>query len=101
DWRGEARADRGNRDADWVARDDALRALAAIDERKSRIVELRFFGGLSEEETAEALKISPATVRRDWKVAKVWLLHELKKGQKDGDRALETNQEALYGGSRV
>jgi RNA polymerase sigma-70 factor, ECF subfamily len=72
------------RDADLVALDDALRALAAIDERKSRIVELRFFGGLSEEETAEALKISPATVKRDWKVAKVWLLHELKRGQKDG-----------------
>lgn len=72
------------RDADLVALDDALQALAAIDARKSRIVELRFFGGLSEEETAEALKISPATVRRDWKVAKVWLLRELKKGQKDG-----------------
>jgi len=82
---GEALAVPVKRDADLVALDDALRALAAIDERKSRIVELRFFGGLSEEETAEALKISPATVRRDWKVAKVWLLHELKKGQKDGD----------------
>jgi RNA polymerase sigma-70 factor (ECF subfamily) len=81
---GEALAVPVNRDADLVALDDALRALGAIDERKSRIVELRFFGGLSEEETAEALKISPATVRRDWKVAKVWLLHELKRGQKDG-----------------
>jgi RNA polymerase sigma-70 factor, ECF subfamily len=81
---GEALAVPVKRDTDLVALDDALRALAAIDERKSRIVELRFFGGLSEEETAEALKISPATVRRDWKVAKVWLLHELKRGQKDG-----------------
>jgi len=82
---GEALAVPVKRDADLVALDDALRALAAIDERKSRIVELRFFGGLSEEETAEALKISPATVRRDWKVAKVWLLREMKRGQKDGD----------------
>jgi RNA polymerase sigma-70 factor, ECF subfamily len=81
---GEALAIPVKRDADLIALDDALNALAAIDERKSRIVELRFFGGLSEEETAEALKISPATVRRDWKVAKVWLLHELKRGQKDG-----------------
>ena len=72
------------RDADLVALDDALVALAAIDARKSRIVELRFFGGLSEEETSAVLKISPATVRRDWKVAKVWLLRELKRGLKDG-----------------
>jgi DNA-directed RNA polymerase specialized sigma24 family protein len=68
------------RDPDLVALDDALRALAAIDERKCRIVELRFFGGLSEGETAEVLNLSPATVRRDWKVAKVWLLREMKRG---------------------
>jgi RNA polymerase sigma factor (TIGR02999 family) len=77
---GEALSVPVKRDADLVALDDSLRALAAIDERKCRIVELRFFGGLSEEETADVLNISPATVRRDWKVAKVWLLRELKRG---------------------
>jgi RNA polymerase sigma factor (TIGR02999 family) len=81
---GEALAAPVKRDADLVALDDALNELAAIDERKSRIVELRFFGGLSEKETADVLKISPATVRRDWKVAKVWLLRELRRGQEDG-----------------
>jgi RNA polymerase sigma factor (TIGR02999 family) len=59
--------------ADLLALDDALRSLAAIDERKGRIVELRFFGGLSAEETAEALKISPRTVMREWSMAKAWL----------------------------
>ena len=59
--------------ADLVALDEALRSLAAIDERKGRIVELRFFGGLSAEETAEALKISPRTVMREWSMAKAWL----------------------------
>src|SRR5919197_1351201 len=59
--------------ADLIALDDALRSLAAIDERKSRIVELRFFGGLSVEETAEALKISPRTVMREWSMARAWL----------------------------
>src|SRR4051812_19211842 len=59
--------------ADLIALDDALGSLAAIDERKSRVVELRFFGGLSVEETAEALKISPRTVMREWSMAKAWL----------------------------
>ncbi len=59
--------------ADLIALDDALLSLAAIDERKSRIVELRFFGGLSVEETAEALKISARTVMREWSMAKAWL----------------------------
>jgi RNA polymerase sigma factor (TIGR02999 family) len=59
---------------------DALEALAAIDARKSRVVELRFFGGLSVVETAEALDVSPDTVMRDWRLAKVWLLRELRKG---------------------
>jgi RNA polymerase sigma factor (sigma-70 family) len=59
--------------------DDALKALAAIDERKSRVIELRFFGGLSVEETAEVLKVSAETVMRDWRLAKVWLLRELRK----------------------
>jgi RNA polymerase sigma-70 factor (ECF subfamily) len=65
---------------DLIALDDALTALAAVDKRKSEVVELRFFGGLSVAETAEALHVSPETVMRDWKVAKVWLLREL-----DGD----------------
>ncbi len=62
---------------DLVALDDALNGLARIDERKSRVVELRFFGGLSVAETAEVLKVSPDTVMRDWRLAKSWLLHEL------------------------
>jgi RNA polymerase sigma factor (TIGR02999 family) len=60
--------------------DDALTALAAVDPRKSRVVELRFFGGLSVDETAEVLKVSPETVMRDWKLAKVWLRRELSHG---------------------
>jgi len=60
-----------------VAIDDALQALAAVDERKSQIVELRFFGGLSVKETAEVLKVSEETVLRDWKLAKSWLRREL------------------------
>jgi RNA polymerase sigma factor (sigma-70 family) len=60
-----------------VALDDALTALEVIDPRKSRIVELRFFGGLTVEETAAALKISQETVMRDWKFAKSWLRREL------------------------
>lgn len=69
---------------DVAAVDDALKALAVIDERKSRVVELRFFGGLSVPETAEVLKISPETVMRDWKFAKVWLVRELSGGARDG-----------------
>jgi RNA polymerase sigma factor (TIGR02999 family) len=68
------RADKGQ---DLIALDDALTALAAIDARKSEVVELRFFGGLSVAETAEALHVSSDTVMRDWKIAKVWLLREL------------------------
>ena len=62
---------------DLVALDDALQALAAVDSRKSQVVEMRFFGGLSVEETAQALGVSPETVMRDWRLAKVWLLREL------------------------
>jgi len=62
---------------DLVAVDDALHALAEVDARKAQVVELRFFGGLTVEESAEVLKVSPETVRRDWKLAKVWLLREL------------------------
>jgi RNA polymerase sigma-70 factor (ECF subfamily) len=60
-----------------VALDDALKDLAALDPRKSRIIELRFFGGLSIEETAEALQISPITVTREWRSAKAWLRREM------------------------
>ncbi len=67
------------RGVDLVALDDALKALAALDARQSRIVELRFFGGLSTEETAAVLGISSATVKRDWATAKVWLHHEISK----------------------
>lgn len=68
-----------DKDSDLVALDEALETLAAVDERKSKTVELRFFGGLSVEETAEVLKVSVDTVMRDWKFAKVWLLRELSK----------------------
>jgi RNA polymerase sigma factor (TIGR02999 family) len=63
--------------ADLVALDDALTALAAVDARKCQVVEMRFFGGLSVEETAEALHVSIQTVMRDWRIAKMWLLREL------------------------
>jgi RNA polymerase sigma-70 factor (ECF subfamily) len=65
--------------ADVIALDAALTALAAFDERKSKVVELRFFGGLTVEETAEVLKVSVMTVMRDWGLAKVWLLRELER----------------------
>jgi len=65
------------REPDLLALDEALKTLATIDERKSRIVELRFFGGLSVEETAEVLNVSTDTVKRDWRLAKLWLLREL------------------------
>jgi len=68
------------RAADLIALDDALKQLAAMDERKSRVVELRFFGGLSVKETAEALGVHPATVERDWTIAKAWLYRELSAG---------------------
>ena len=68
--------------ADLVALDDALKTLAEMDPRKSQVVELRFFGGLSTEESAEVLNVSTDTVLRDWKVAKVWLAREMKKEQK-------------------
>ena len=66
-------------DANLVALDDALQGLAAVDERKSKIVELRFFGGLNVEETAEVLGVSTDTVLREWRLARAWLLRELRK----------------------
>ena len=71
-------------DFDLVALDEALKRLARLDERQSRIVELRFFGGLSVKETAEVMKISADTVMRDWKLAKVWLFRELRRGIRNG-----------------
>jgi RNA polymerase sigma factor (TIGR02999 family) len=71
-------------DPDLFALDDALKALAAVDERESKVVELRFFGGLSIKETAEVLKVSVETVQRDWRLAKMWLLRELSKGNQGG-----------------
>jgi len=65
---------------DLVAVDDALNALAELDEQQARIVELRYFGGLTIEETAQALEVSPATVKRDWKMAKAWLAREMRRG---------------------
>src|SRR5215469_8727362 len=65
------------RDRELIALDDALKTLAEVDPRKARVIELRFFGGLSVEETAEVLKVSPDTVMRDWKLARAWLLTEL------------------------
>lgn len=69
---------------DLVRLDDALNQLARIDQRKSQVVELRFFGGLSVEETAEVLKISKETVKRDWSFAKLWLLREMSGGAPGG-----------------
>lgn len=70
--------------ANLVALDQALQRLAEVDERKSRVVELRFFGGLSVKEASEVLKVSTDTVMRDWKLAKVWLLRELSEGEAHG-----------------
>ncbi len=64
--------------ADLLALDQALNALAALDRRKSEVVELRFFGGLTVEEAADVLQVSPETVKRDWKLAKAWLQRELR-----------------------
>ena len=64
--------------------DDALKNLSTFDARKSRVVELRFFGGLGVEETAEVLKVSPETVMREWKMAKIWLIREIRGSKKHG-----------------
>jgi RNA polymerase sigma-70 factor (ECF subfamily) len=68
---------------DLVALDDALEALAKMDERKAKVVEMRFFGGLTVDETASALGVSADTVMRDWRIAKAWLLRELRSGSGD------------------
>jgi len=81
-----------DRTSDLVALDEALNELARVDPRKVQIIEMRFFGGLSAEDTAEVLKISPGTVRRDWSIAKLWLYRELGGGNADGFRPLEANR---------
>jgi len=87
----EALAVSDRRSADLVALDDALNTLSAVDPRKAKMVELRFFGGLSVKETAEVLHVAPNTVLRDWKLAKAWLWREIK-GTEDNDaRTLEAN----------
>ena len=72
------------RDEDLVALDEAMHALAQIDARKAQVVELRFFGGLSVEESAEVLKVSPVTVMRDWSTARAWLYREISSGARNG-----------------
>lgn len=74
-----------------VALDEALDGLSQFDARKAKVVELRFFGGLSVEETAEVLKVSAITVMRDWSTARTWLYRELKRDAAYGSRALETS----------
>jgi RNA polymerase sigma-70 factor (ECF subfamily) len=67
----------GGQDSDLVALDDAMNALSQLDPRKVRVVELRFFGGLSVEETAEVLRLSPITIKREWRAARTWLYREM------------------------
>jgi len=74
---------------DLLRLDEALSALAVHDERKSRVVELRYFGGLSVEETATVLEVSPQTVQRDWRLARAWLLREMSREAGDEARTLE------------
>ncbi len=81
-----------DRAGDLVALDDAMNALARLDPRKVQVVEMRFFGGLSVEETAEALNVSPVTVMRDWSTAKAWLYREIAAGAGDGSGTVETGR---------
>jgi RNA polymerase sigma-70 factor (ECF subfamily) len=76
-------------DENLVVLEDALQALARFDSRKAQVVELRFFGGLSVDETAEVLKVSPITVMRDWTTARAWLYRQMKGEGPDGSRSLE------------
>lgn len=82
----------GDRDADLVSLDDAMNTLAQFDARKAQVVEMRFFGGLSVEETAEVLKVSSITVIRDWSTAKAWLYRELAGEAHDEPGSLETSR---------
>ena len=82
----------GQQPADLVALDDAMTALARLDPRKARVVELRYFGGLSVDETAAVLKISQVTVMRDWSTAKAWLYRELAAETRNEPRSVETGR---------
>jgi RNA polymerase sigma-70 factor, ECF subfamily len=88
----EAAVKGGGRSTDLVALDDAMLALEQLDPRKVQVVEMRFFGGLSVEETAEVLKVSAVTVMRDWSTAKAWLYRELAGGTGDEFRSMETSR---------
>jgi len=77
------------RSGDLLSLDEALKRLAALDSRKSRVVELRFFGGLNNEEIAEVLQISPNTVMRDWNMAKAWLRRDMESGDTHGRDTME------------
>ncbi len=81
-----------DRDADLMSLDEAMNTLAQFDARKAQVVEMRFFGGLSVDETAEVLKVSPVTVMRDWSTAKAWLYRELAGETNDGLGAVETSR---------
>jgi RNA polymerase sigma factor (TIGR02999 family) len=81
-----------NRGRDLVLLDDALNALERVDARKSRVVELRFFGGLSVEETAEVLKVSQETVHRDWRLAKAWLTREMGNAETNQPGPIESDE---------
>jgi len=85
----EAAAVGGERAADLVALDDAMNALGRLDSRKVQVVEMRFFGGLSVEETAEVLKVSPIIVMRDWSTAKAWLYREMSSAAADGSGSIQ------------
>ena len=82
----------GSPTADLRALDDALNELARMDARKAQVVEMRFFGGLTVDEIAEVLRISPVTVMRDWTTAKAWLYRELTQGASDGRGTVETSR---------
>ena len=79
------------RDRQLLALDDALERLSQFDERKAKVIELRFFGGLSVEETAEVLQISPQSVMRDWKLAKAWLARDIGENHKDRNQQLRSD----------
>jgi RNA polymerase sigma factor (TIGR02999 family) len=81
----------GPQDTDLVTLDDAMNALSKLDPRKVQVVEMRFFGGLSVEETAEVLKVSPITIKRDWRAARMWLYRELTSATTHEPRTLETS----------
>jgi len=86
---GEAVVVAGTQDTDLIVLDDAMNALARIDPRKVQVVEMRFFGGLSVEETAEVLHVSAVTVKREWRAAKLWPYRKLTGGTTDGLQAME------------